>query len=405
MTKHLKTIGVVAAVAIMGTISMGVAFAGMLQPATVKSTGPLEIKILSPSSGTIATNFISTTTPNNEILCLSGTNNGQSTFNAPTDTSDLTWTLIKHVTGNNHAISGYYAYSNNILTGDVVTTSITGSASLETACFAVSGSSSDNPIDSESIASSGGNGESLSVTIPASVYNSELIVGMFTVSSTPAMTQANGYSLVTTTKTAPDVSVEDEQFSAAQTDISVGMQLSTSESWSGLAFGISLGTLSSTTVSTSSISTSSTISTSTTSSPSASSFSSSTTATTLSSTVSLTVSSESVNNACFTHSFDSANSPIDAIYYECSATLNPGQAISQYVLRSSQLYGTFTISVNASQSVELMVVQNGSLIFSAAGTSITYSSSAPQGELMSVQVTNSEFSATSYELGIDWQSV
>jgi hypothetical protein len=120
--------------------------------------------------------------------------------------------------------------------------------------------------------------------------------------------------------------------------------------------------------------------------------------------VSLT--SESVNNTCIIHSYNSSINSINAIYYECSATLNGDQSFKEFILRPTQLNGTFDLSVNGSQSIQVQVVDvNGTTLFSDNGTSVTYNGNAAPGELFGVVVTNSESSLTVYQLGLDWTSV
>jgi len=125
-----------------------------------------------------------------------------------------------------------------------------------------------------------------------------------------------------------------------------------------------------------------------------------------SSTVALTsVSAESDNNTCVAHNYNSSINTINAIYYECSATLVGNQSFKEFMIRSSQLNGTFDLSVNGSQTVQVQVVENGTTIYSQSGTFVKYTGNAPTGEILSVTVTNSEASLTSYKLGLDWTSV
>jgi len=125
-----------------------------------------------------------------------------------------------------------------------------------------------------------------------------------------------------------------------------------------------------------------------------------------SSTAALTsISAESENNTCVAHNYNSSINTINAIYYECSATLASNQSFKEFMIRSSQLNGTFDLSVNGSQAIQVQVVENGTTIFSQSGTSVRYTGNAPSGEILSVTVTNSEASLTSYELGLDWTSV
>jgi hypothetical protein len=133
---------------------------------------------------------------------------------------------------------------------------------------------------------------------------------------------------------------------------------------------------------------------------------SSSSALTLGSTSSVTtIGAQSVNNTCFIQNYNSSINTISSAYYECSATLNGDQSIKQFVLRSTQLYGSFTVSINASQSISELVVENGAVVYIESGTSNKYSGTIPQGELMSITITNSASSLTTYELGIDWTSV
>lgn len=153
----------------------------------------------------------------------------------------------------------------------------------------------------------------------------------------------------------------------------------------------------STSFTTSSSSTSSTPATSTSETTSSSIFTSSSTL--------VSISSESVNNTCITHSYNSSINTISAIYYECSATLNAGQSFKEFIIRPAQLNGSFNLSVNGSQPIQVQVVDNGTIVFSDNGTYIKYSGSASVGELLSITVTNSELSLTAYDLGLDWTSV
>ena len=96
---------------------------------------------------------------------------------------------------------------------------------------------------------------------------------------------------------------------------------------------------------------------------------------------------------------------INAIYWECGATLQGSQSIKQNIFRSSELYGAFTLTVSASQAVTVIVVVNGVQVFSETGTTIAYSGSVAQNEPMYVTISNSETTDTSYTLAIDWTNV
>jgi len=134
------------------------------------------------------------------------------------------------------------------------------------------------------------------------------------------------------------------------------------------------------------------------------SFTSSSTYTSSSASTSISLSDESLNNTCISHSYNSSISTINAIYYECSAALNSEQSYKEFVIRSAQLNGNFELSVNGSQSIQVQVIVNGTTVYSQAGTTLEYSGNAAEGDLMSVTVTNSESSITTYELGLDWTS-
>jgi hypothetical protein len=124
-----------------------------------------------------------------------------------------------------------------------------------------------------------------------------------------------------------------------------------------------------------------------------------------SSTATLTsISAESENHTCVAHNYNSSINTINAIYYECSATLADNQSFKEFIIRSSQLNGTFDLCVNGSQAIQVQVTENGTTIFSQSGTSVKYTGDAPTGEILSVTITNSEASLTSYELGLDWTS-
>ena len=98
---------------------------------------------------------------------------------------------------------------------------------------------------------------------------------------------------------------------------------------------------------------------------------------------------------------------INAIYWECGATLQGGQTIKQNIFRSSELYGPFTITVTANNPITLEVFENGVEVFSQTGTSISWTAgSVTQNEPMYVTIGNSEASTiTTYQLTIDWTSV
>ncbi len=96
---------------------------------------------------------------------------------------------------------------------------------------------------------------------------------------------------------------------------------------------------------------------------------------------------------------------MNSIYWECGAALQGGQSIKQNIFRSSELFGSFSITVNASQTIAVKIVENGLVVFSETGTSISYSGSATQNEPIYITVSNSERTATTYRLGIDWTEV
>jgi len=97
---------------------------------------------------------------------------------------------------------------------------------------------------------------------------------------------------------------------------------------------------------------------------------------------------------------------VNAIFWECGATLQASQTIKQNLFRSSELFGLFTITVTASHSVTLVVFENGISVFSQTGTSLIFSGAATQNEPMYVTIANSQTSATtSYQLSVDWTGV
>jgi hypothetical protein len=108
---------------------------------------------------------------------------------------------------------------------------------------------------------------------------------------------------------------------------------------------------------------------------------------------------------CFVNGYDSNITIINAIYWECGATLRGHQSIKQNIFGSSELFGTFVITVNASQTITVKIVENGVVVFSKSGTSIRYSGSATQSEPMYITVSNSKSTTTPYRLGIDWTAL
>jgi trimeric autotransporter adhesin len=246
------------------------------------SPAALDITVASAKSDPsyMSTNLL---TINGEAICLSGTNNGQSSF-AITDKLGLAWTAIDHVTGNNHAIEAYYAFGSGSDTINVTASSGT-SATIVTYCFnEVNGGG----LDLKSVASGGGNGALLGV-LGSTTSNNELLIGFFTVSSNPAITPEAGFTVMEETTTPPEILAMSNLESTAGS-ANVTASLSSAENWSGLAFAIPLSTTStssSTTMSTSSLSSSSSSTSSTSHS------STSTTSTTASSSTSSTASSSS----------------------------------------------------------------------------------------------------------------
>lgn len=123
----------------------------------------------------------------------------------------------------------------------------------------------------------------------------------------------------------------------------------------------------------------------------------------------MTVIATSTGNECFVNGYDSQIPVINAIYWECGATLQGGQTIKQNIFRSSELYGSFTLTVTTSSNpVTLVVYENGVSVFSETGMSITWSSTqgVTQNEPMYITIANSEPSnTTAYTLAIDWTGV
>jgi hypothetical protein len=125
--------------------------------------------------------------------------------------------------------------------------------------------------------------------------------------------------------------------------------------------------------------------------------------TTTTSTSSSTISISTVAIKCFSRgAYDATDSVISSSNYECSATLLSGQSVSQYLLRTSSLYGSFVLTVNATQSVTVKIIEGGSVVFSQTGTSITYKGSIAENELLEVTIANQETTKTTYNLGLDF---
>ena len=121
-----------------------------------------------------------------------------------------------------------------------------------------------------------------------------------------------------------------------------------------------------------------------------------------------TVSKSSVSNLCFVNNYDDNITFINSIYFECSANLQPNQSIKQNVLGSAfsspQLVGQYVVSINASQSVSIVIVENGTTVFTESGTRINYTGNIASGGSMYFTITNEETTMNVYEFGIDFST-
>ncbi len=382
---------------------------------------------------------ISTTHDPDLIIAELGTGSSASKVSSISDGSGLKWSLYAHytLTGSGpKSLFVYYAIASSLLSSDNVSVKYTGSGTNGIVVMAVNNYDAADPFDpSKTPATSSSSTATTSIHVsPVSTVDSdELLLGLFAVQSNPTVTAGTGFTSLPHSNT-PTVYAEWEQLSAPVTDLSVGATLSSAQVFLGTAFGVVPAPVSTTTTTvtttttittstsltstsapttTSSTSKSTTTTTSTsqtTTSASSTTSSTSTKSTTTTSTItststSLTVTASSVGNACFVNNYDSNIITINAIYWECGATLQGSQSIKQNIFRSSELYGSFTLSVNASQTITIMIVANGDVIFSKTGTSITFSGSVTQNEPMYVTISNSEATDTSYKLGIDWTDV
>jgi len=123
-------------------------------------------------------------------------------------------------------------------------------------------------------------------------------------------------------------------------------------------------------------------------------------------TTSLIVTTSSTGNACFVNGYNAQIPVINVIYWECGATLQGGQTIKQNLFLSSELFGSFTLTVTASNPLTLKVFENGVKVYSQKGTSISWSGSINQNEPLHITIKNSEASSsTTYQLAIDWTRV
>jgi hypothetical protein len=73
-------------------------------------------------------------------------------------------------------------------------------------------------------------------------------------------------------------------------------------------------------------------------------------------------------------------------------------------VRSTELFGAFTVTVNASETVTVIIYDNGTSIFTKSGTHVFYSGTIGQADILSITVQNSETGVIKYSLGIDFAS-
>jgi hypothetical protein len=135
---------------------------------------------------------------------------------------------------------------------------------------------------------------------------------------------------------------------------------------------------------------------------------SSTTKSTSSASIATTLSNSSIYNLCFINNFDDNITFINSIYYECSANLSVNQSIKQNVLgpafSSPQLHGEYVVSINASYTVSVTIVQNGTTVSNESGTSISYTGNIAPGESMYFTITNEGTFMNTYEFGISFSN-
>ncbi len=352
---------------------------------------------------------LSTTNSPDLIIAEAGTGSSSSTITSISDQTGLTWKLYAH-----YALSGssakslfvYYAFASLPLTSDNVSVKYSTSGRNGLLVMAVNNYNPATPFDPASTpATSSSTGSMTAQVTPVNIVNSnELLLGLFDIASTPVITAGSGFTGLPHSGT-PSVYAEWEQLSSAGSGLTVGATISSSQAYLGTAFGINPAPATTSTSQT--ITTTTTISstfTTTTSSLTSTSTTTSISSSTFTST-SLTVSASSTGNPCFVNGYNSDIPVINAIYWECGATLQGSQSIKQNIFRSSELFGAFTLTLNASQRITLTVMEDGIVVFSQSGTNITYSGTANQDESMYVSVSNSETSLTTYMLGIDWTGV
>jgi hypothetical protein len=95
----------------------------------------------------------------------------------------------------------------------------------------------------------------------------------------------------------------------------------------------------------------------------------------------------------------------NGILYSCSANLLGSQLIKQNIFRSYQLYGNYTIAINASAPLAVSIVENGVVVYTTSGSTISYRSTLTENEPLSVTVQNAETSVTTYDVTIDFPNV
>lgn len=138
--------------------------------------------------------------------------------------------------------------------------------------------------------------------------------------------------------------------------------------------------------------------------------SSSTIATSLTSTmtgpnITVPLVASSTNNACFVNTYNDSLAVDNGILYSCSANLTGNQSIKQNIFRSFELYGDYSIAVNASQPISILIVEGGAVVYANSGSTISYRGTVEEDETMSITVTNLEATGTPYEVTIDFRNV
>jgi hypothetical protein len=113
----------------------------------------------------------------------------------------------------------------------------------------------------------------------------------------------------------------------------------------------------------------------------------------------------SLNNTCFENAYNPVIVIVSGILYGCSATLNGNQTLKQNMFRAYELYGPYSLSVNSTQPVLASVVENGATVFTGRGAAIFYKGNVSENAPMSVTLTNSETTSTSYKLTLDFLNV